>query len=101
MGESSLKRFALGAATGTPASRISASAIELAGIRTAHRIQSRGHAIRHARLLRQNQGQRAGPELSAPTARPRSGHSRTKPRAIAMESTCTISGLAAGRPLAA
>ena len=63
VGESSVKRLALGAAIGTPASRISACAIGLRGHANAHRIQSRGQPIRNMRLFRQHQRQRPGPKF--------------------------------------
>jgi hypothetical protein len=59
--------------------------------------QAGRHDIGNRRLLRQDQRQGPGP-VAARQRSAASGHSSTRPRAISIESTCTMSGLWRGRP---
>ena len=63
------KRFALGAATGTPAISISARATRCAGHTHRHVRQAGGHHVGIAGCFRENQRQRARPERQAELAR--------------------------------
>ncbi len=65
------KRFALGAAIGTPAISISARATRCDGARSATFGKSGGDEIRNRRLLRKNQRERPGPERQRELARGR------------------------------
>ena len=100
VGESRVNRLALGAAMGTPAARISASASGCEGMRRptvgspAVAISGTAPDFGTTSVSGPGQCRRA----SAPAA---SGHSRASERAMPIESTCTIIGLVAGRPLAA
>ncbi len=64
VGESSVNRLALGAAMGTPDSRISSSAMGMRGHPNADGVQPGCQSIRHVRLFRQYQCQRPRPKLS-------------------------------------
>ncbi len=64
VGESSVKRFALGAAMGTPASRIRCQRDRLAGMRMPTVVHSGGQPIRNMRLFGQYQRQRPGPKFT-------------------------------------
>jgi hypothetical protein len=97
VGESCVKRFALGAAIGTPDSRISANATGCAGMRIPTvgnpAVTSSGTVDRFGSTRVNGPGQ-----CFAVNSAASDGHSDTSSRAIASESTCTISGLVEGRP---
>ena len=94
-----MNRFALGAAMGMPACRINASATGWFGMRTptvsrpAVTISGIDACLGSTSVNGPGHQRRAS--LSAA-----SGHAVVTRRAISIESTCTISGLVAGRPLA-
>src|SRR5260370_22754512 len=98
VGESSVKRLALGAAMGTPASARSAKATAFAGTRrpTEGRPAVTTSGM-HGRLGRTNvkgPGQNSRASFVAAA-----GHSVTSPRADSADAMCTITGLVDGRPL--
>jgi hypothetical protein len=95
------KRFALGAATGTPALRINSSATGCAGIRTPTSGRPAVTTSGHRSRPRQQQRQRSRPKASI-SRRAAAGTSRLPARPASPGlATCTITGSHAGLCLAA
>ena len=99
VGETRFERLALGAARGKP-HRVSTSRIKgCAGQRTATvsppAVTTSGTESVLGSTIDSGPGQKASAKRSAAL-----GQAETQSRAIATESTCTMSGLLAGRPLA-
>ena len=92
-----MKRFALGAATGTPASSISASAIGWFGMRTPT-VGNPAVTLSGTMLFLGSTSVNGPGHHWRASSSASGGHSATISRAISTDATCTISGLVSGRP---